>query len=133
MRMSVKTEELIDLKDIVLLCKDCGQEFVYTAEEQKFFASKGITGKPSRCLNCRKKRKEANDARSMNAMLQNPERFEVKCRVCGRVYLTSYKDVLPDVAKVCMRCVPEDFDLVPFFGSSNLAVNKALGYPKFKG
>ena len=121
------------MEDIILVCKECGQKFVYTAEEQEFYKEHGFTSQPQRCLGCRKKRKEASEAQSMKAMLQAPENFEVRCRICGRVFLTSYKDVLPDNGRVCMLCVTDDFDRETFFGSANLAVNKALGYPRFKG
>ena len=83
-------------------------------------------------MNCRKKEREAREAQSMKEMLATPERFEVRCRICGRVYLTNRKDRLYDVAKICMLCVPVDFDSLTFFGRDNLAVNKTLGYPKFK-
>ena len=39
-----------------LVCKECGEEFVFTAGEQKFFASNGF-GEPKRCKSCRERRK----------------------------------------------------------------------------
>jgi len=35
-----------------LVCLDCGQEFIFTEGEQKFFWSKGLS-EPKRCKNCR--------------------------------------------------------------------------------
>ena len=35
-------------KDKTLVCKDCGQEFTFTANEQDFFAEKGFTNEPQR-------------------------------------------------------------------------------------
>ena len=32
--------------DETLVCKDCGQEFVFTAGEQQFYAEKGFLNKP---------------------------------------------------------------------------------------
>jgi hypothetical protein len=32
-----------------LTCIDCGKTFVFTVEEQEFFASKGYTNEPKRC------------------------------------------------------------------------------------
>lgn len=46
------------MKDRILLCKDCGNEFVFTVGEQKFFADKGIKEDPIRCPECRKAKKE---------------------------------------------------------------------------
>ena len=44
-------------EDKTLICKDCGQEFVFTAGEQEFYASKGFTNEPQRCKDCRDARK----------------------------------------------------------------------------
>lgn len=43
---------------IQAVCKDCGKNFVITAEEQKRFSAKGFK-LPKRCKKCREKRKEA--------------------------------------------------------------------------
>jgi len=40
-----------------LTCTDCGAEFVFTAGEQEFFATKGFQNKPNRCADCRAVRK----------------------------------------------------------------------------
>jgi CxxC-x17-CxxC domain-containing protein len=45
--------------DKTLTCRDCGEDFVFTAGEQEFYAEKGFTNEPSRCPNCRR----ANKAR----------------------------------------------------------------------
>ena len=42
-----------------LTCTDCGTEFVFSAGEQEFFASKGFQNKPNRCPDCRSARKAA--------------------------------------------------------------------------
>ncbi|MEA5047317.1 MAG: zinc-ribbon domain-containing protein, partial [Eubacteriales bacterium] len=39
--------------DKTIVCKDCGQEFTFTANEQEFFAEKGFTNEPQRCKSCR--------------------------------------------------------------------------------
>ena len=36
-------------QDKTLTCKDCGQEFVFTAGEQEFYAEKGFQNEPTRC------------------------------------------------------------------------------------
>ncbi len=35
--------------DKTLTCRDCGQEFIWTAGEQEFYASRGLQNPPSRC------------------------------------------------------------------------------------
>jgi CxxC-x17-CxxC domain-containing protein len=46
-----------------LTCADCGQEFVFTASEQDFYAQRGFT-EPRRCASCRASRKAARDGGS---------------------------------------------------------------------
>ncbi|MBI1851000.1 MAG: zinc-ribbon domain containing protein [Planctomycetes bacterium] len=45
-------------EDKTLTCADCGASFTFTAQEQDFFAEKGLTNEPKRCQNCRKARRE---------------------------------------------------------------------------
>jgi CxxC-x17-CxxC domain-containing protein len=49
--------------DKTLTCADCGQEFVFTASEQDFYAQRGFT-EPRRCASCRASRKAARNADS---------------------------------------------------------------------
>ena len=44
--------------DKTLTCADCGQQFVFTASEQDFYAQRGFT-EPRRCPSCRASRKAA--------------------------------------------------------------------------
>lgn len=41
-----------DLEDKTLMCKDCGNKFVWTKGEQKFFLDKGLQNIPKRCKPC---------------------------------------------------------------------------------
>lgn len=53
-----------ELKDIEIVCKDCGEKFMFTVRDQQFYAEKGFTNQPVRCKNCREKRKaERNENR----------------------------------------------------------------------
>ena len=45
--------------DKTLTCSDCGQEFVFTASEQDFYAQRGFS-EPRRCRSCRASRKAAH-------------------------------------------------------------------------
>ncbi len=44
--------------DRTLTCADCGQEFVFSASEQQFYADRGFSD-PRRCPSCRRARKAA--------------------------------------------------------------------------
>lgn len=43
--------------DQQIKCKDCGQEFLFTVEEQAFYQEKKFTP-PKRCRPCRQKKKQ---------------------------------------------------------------------------
>jgi CxxC-x17-CxxC domain-containing protein len=45
--------------DRTLTCRDCGQQFVFTAGEQEFYQSRGLTNEPGRCPECRAARKQS--------------------------------------------------------------------------
>ncbi len=51
----------------ILLCDECGQEFVFTAQAQEYFAERGYTEDPKRCKTCHtkyKKNQRNNGSRS---------------------------------------------------------------------
>jgi CxxC-x17-CxxC domain-containing protein len=47
----------LSYQDKTLACRDCGQEFVWTAGEQEFYAQRGLVNQPGRCPDCRRARK----------------------------------------------------------------------------
>lgn len=53
--------------DRILACRDCGNEFTFTAGEQEFFAQKGFTNEPGRCTECRAQRKAARGGTSYDS------------------------------------------------------------------
>ena len=62
--------------DKTLVCKECGQEFIFTAGEQEFYAEKGFVNEPQRCKACRDARK--------NAAKPEREMFDAVCAECGK-------------------------------------------------
>ena len=64
-------------EDKTLTCKECGNEFVFTAGEQEFYAEKGFENEPQRCKACRDARKNASRA--------NREMHEATCAGCGGI------------------------------------------------
>ena len=48
---------MTDYKDKTIKCVDCGNEFIFSARDQEFYAEKGFTNEPKRCKPCRDKRK----------------------------------------------------------------------------
>ena len=45
--------------DKTLTCRECQRQFDFTASEQEFYASRGLTHEPGRCPECRAARKAA--------------------------------------------------------------------------
>ena len=62
-------------EDKTLVCKECGNEFVFTAGEQEFYAERGFQNEPQRCKACRDARK--------NATRGPREFFTATCARCG--------------------------------------------------
>ncbi len=48
----------MSFQDKSIQCSACGTMFTFTAGEQAFFASKGLTNEPKRCPQCRKSNKQ---------------------------------------------------------------------------
>ena len=46
------------MTDKTIVCRDCGQEFVFTVGEQEFYAEKGFTNEPVRCKDCRRAKRD---------------------------------------------------------------------------
>ena len=40
-------------EDKTLVCKECGNEFVFTAAEQECYEERGVQNEPQRCKACR--------------------------------------------------------------------------------
>ncbi len=62
-------------EDIKLICKECGEEFVFSAGEQEFYAEKGFKNQPKLCKNCRAAKKSAGQSKR--------ELFTCVCANCG--------------------------------------------------
>ena len=71
-------------EDKTLVCKDCGKEFVWTAGEQEFYASRGFENQPQRCKPCRDARKNVCAAcgKTCKVPFQPREDRPVYCSDC---------------------------------------------------
>lgn len=82
-------------EDKTLTCKECGQEFVFTAGEQQFYAEKGFENEPQRCKACRDARKNATRA--------TREMFDATCANCGTECKVPFKP-REDRPVYCSEC-----------------------------
>ena len=62
-------------EDKTLICKECGNEFVFTAGEQEFYAEKGFQNEPTRGKSCRAARKASGNRRELHDAI---------CAQCGK-------------------------------------------------
>jgi len=63
----------MSFEDKSIQCSDCGTTFAFTSGEQEFFASKGFTNEPKRCVECRRAKKQQIGG-SANYSLSNSRR-----------------------------------------------------------
>ena len=68
-------------EDKTLVCRDCGDEFVFSASEQGFYAEKGFQNEPGRCADCRATRKRNNGGK--NNTRGQREMHPATCAECG--------------------------------------------------
>ncbi len=64
--------------DKILKCRDCGNDFTFTAGEQDFYQTRGLLHEPRRCPDCRTNRRTTDGDRPARAM------HDVICSNCGR-------------------------------------------------
>ena len=50
----------IFMTDKTITCRDCGSEFIFSVGEQEFYKEKGFDNEPTRCISCRRAKKEQN-------------------------------------------------------------------------
>jgi len=80
------------MQDQNLTCKDCGASFVWTSGEQKFYQDKGFTNPPSRCVDCRAKKRQDQSAG-----------YEITCAQCGKKDTVSFQP-RGDKPVLCRDC-----------------------------
>jgi CxxC-x17-CxxC domain-containing protein len=68
-------------RDRILTCRDCGNDFTFSAGEQEFYASKGLTNTPSRCPSCRAARRGGQQSSTSRA--PRGEQYDAICASCG--------------------------------------------------
>jgi CxxC-x17-CxxC domain-containing protein len=65
------------MEDKTLVCKECGAEFIFSAQEQAFYAEKGFQNEPARCPECRRARKQQSGAHGER------QYYSAICANCG--------------------------------------------------
>jgi len=96
---------MANVEDKSITCVDCGEEFLFTAGEQKFYRERGLTNEPTRCKNCREKRKTGRPAMDSGGGYGRSERamFATTCSNCGRETEVPFQPT-PGRAVLCRDC-----------------------------
>src|SRR5215831_19979467 len=79
-------------EDKSITCVDCGEEFLFTAGEQSFYRERGLTNEPTRCKNCREKRKAGRATAGGTSSMggggsygrSEKQMYPATCSNCGR-------------------------------------------------
>ncbi|MFC1958217.1 zinc-ribbon domain containing protein [Chloroflexota bacterium] len=97
------------LQDKTLTCRECGQEFIFTAGEQEFYASRGLLNEPGRCPECRSARR-----RERSGGYGAPrESFPAVCAACGAETTVPFepREGRPVYCKECYTKMKESGEL----------------------
>ena len=104
----------MEYEDKMIVCEDCSQEFVHSAEDQARYAERGFTNDPKRCRECREKRKSRQSGQGRRGGGRGGHRhgggsrppretFEAVCADCGVTTTVPFKPV-EDRPVYCRDC-----------------------------
>lgn len=111
--------------DRTLTCRMCGKPFVFSADEQAFYAEKGFQRAPDYCRDCRIARRQNA---LQDAMNDPAKRYHYRCKRCAKVFVLTrplpeqYKDLM-----LCPECTPAG---TPPHTNDDRQLNAALGFPR---
>ena len=80
-------------EDRTLTCVECGQSFIFTADDQSYHAEKGYTNEPKRCTSCRQTRRDHRpNSGGFDSYDRGPrEMHSVVCAECGKDATVPFK------------------------------------------
>jgi CxxC-x17-CxxC domain-containing protein len=76
----------MNFADKTIRCITCGGDFVFTAREQDFYQTRGLTHEPTRCKTCRDARKQTRGGEGRGAhggQSTQRDHTSVVCSACG--------------------------------------------------
>jgi CxxC-x17-CxxC domain-containing protein len=85
--------------DKTLTCRECGQEFTFSAGEQEFYASHGLQNEPTRCPSCRAARRASRNDGDWSGNYgagdgyarRERQLFSAVCSSCGKEALVPFQ------------------------------------------
>ncbi|HZI89387.1 MAG TPA: zinc-ribbon domain containing protein [Candidatus Polarisedimenticolia bacterium] len=99
--------------DKSIKCRDCGEEFVFTAGEQAFYKERGFQHEPTRCRRCREEKKRQGGGistlgtASVGGVVSPREFHEAVCSSCGVATQVPFKPTAgkPVYCRDCFQSV----------------------------
>ena len=91
----------MEFQDKVMVCRECGKEFLFSAGEQAFYAEKGFQHQPSRCRNCRTSRRPTGEREGFGAG-ERPS-YPAICSSCNKETQVPFKPT-PGKPVYCRDC-----------------------------
>jgi len=88
------------LEDKILVCKDCGNRFIWTVGEQQFFIDKGLQNIPKRCKIC--------TANYKNQLREKHPAWWIKCQICKKKAEVPFEPKTEDI--YCAECFKKEAD-----------------------
>ena len=94
--------------DRILICADCGGEFIFTAGEQLFFSDKQFKNDPKRCKPCKSRRSGLAAAPGAGPAAAGISRTETRtvCSTCGIETTVPFKPTQGRPV-LCRQCFQE--------------------------
>lgn len=86
----------MSMTDKLLVCRDCGSEFVFTVGEQEFYAERGFN-EPTRCPGCRAARRQMRGSSpspsgsGMGEPRAPRQLYPAICAQCGRETMVPFE------------------------------------------
>jgi CxxC-x17-CxxC domain-containing protein len=72
-------------QDKTIICIDCHQQFIFSAEDQQYHAEKGFANEPKRCPKCRAaRRSERNSSDRERYTTRDRAMYPAVCAQCGK-------------------------------------------------
>jgi len=105
--------------DRTIICVDCGQEFIHSADDQQYYAEKSFVSEPKRCTTCRASRRATRESggaadiggpRGYERATGEREYFAVLCSECGNQAQVPFRPRMdrPVYCSDCFRKIKPD-------------------------
>ncbi len=100
----------MNFQDRTLVCSDCNNSFVFTAQEQEMYYERRYANAPKRCPTCREARKARQAAETTVNRFGNGnynstprQMFPAVCSECGKATTVPFEPKL-DRPVYCLEC-----------------------------